>query len=108
MTIIGDGDIAGVLKEVDREDLLFFASGVSNSQETRESEYERELELLLKQDKNKHIVYFSSLVALYADSRYAFHKREMEETIKLHFPLYTIIRLGNIDWGINPNTIIKN
>jgi hypothetical protein len=30
----------------------------------------------------------------------------MEALIK-EFPHYTIIRLGNIDWGINPHTIIN-
>ena len=45
--IIGNGNIARALKDIDRDDLLFFASGVSNSQEDRESEYKREMELLL-------------------------------------------------------------
>ena len=31
----------------------------------------------------------------------------MENTIKAHFLSYTIVRLGNIDWGINPHTIIN-
>ena len=37
MSIIGNGDIAMALREggVDRDDLLFFAAGVSNSRETR-------------------------------------------------------------------------
>ena len=103
--IVGRGDIASVL--VDREDWYFFASGVSNSQETRESEYNRELELLLKQDKSKHLVYFSSLCIFYSDSRYALHKRFMEAAIKIIFKKYTIIRLGNITWGDNPHTLIN-
>ena len=49
--IVGYGDIASVLK--DRKGTIFFASGVSNSQETRESEYKREEDLLMKQNKNK-------------------------------------------------------
>lgn len=111
--IIGDGDIAGVLP--DRNDLLFFASGVSNSQETRESEYEREEKLLLDQlpkDKwgvvNPHIVYFGSLSVFYSDTRYARHKRRMEEIVKCNFPLHTIIRIGNITWGTNPHTLINH
>ena len=39
--IVGNGNIAKVLK--DRDDLVFFASGVSNSSCTDEKEYEREL-----------------------------------------------------------------
>src|SRR3990167_6074527 len=105
MQIIGNGDIASVLPK--RKDLLFFASGVSNSQEIRESEYRREKNLLLKQDRKAHIVYFSSLAVLYGNNRYVQHKREMEELIKIEFSKYTIMRLGNITWGTNPHTIIN-
>jgi nucleoside-diphosphate-sugar epimerase len=103
--IIGNGDIGSVLK--DRDGFIFFASGVSNSQETRESEFQREKDLLMGQDKGKHLVYFSSLCVFYARTRYAQHKLEMEKLIKENFKHYTIIRLGNITWGTNPNTIIN-
>ena len=103
--IIGNGDIASVLPN--RDDLLFFASGVSNSQEDREEEYQREFNLLNKQDRFKHIVYFSSLAIFYSKTRYTRHKIQMEELIKKRFPHYTIIRLGNITWGSNPYTIIN-
>lgn len=105
IVIVGSGDIASVLP--DKQGLLFFASGVSNSQETRESEYKREQDLLLEQPRDAHIVYFSSLGVFDRDSRYFQHKRDMELTVKENFPLYTIIRLGNIDWGDNPNTLIN-
>lgn len=104
--IIGTGDIASVLP--DREDRLYFASGVSNSQETRESEFRREEDLLLKQDYFQHIVYFSSLSWFYNDNRYTRHKKKMEKLIKTFFPKYTIVRLGNISWGTNPHTIINH
>ena len=103
--IVGNGDIAKAL--IDRPDRLYFASGVSNSQETRESEYQREKDLLLKQDKHQHIVYFGSLCIFYSDTRYAKHKREMEELVKKTFPHYTIMRMGNITWGDNPHTLIN-
>jgi hypothetical protein len=103
--IIGNGDIASVLK--DREDRLYFASGVSNSKETRREEYEREKKLLLKQDKYRHIVYFSSLAIFYSDQLYAQHKKRMENLIKKRFKHHTIIRIGNITWGKNPHTIIN-
>ena len=63
--IIGRGDIASTIADVpnlDRPDRIYFASGVSNSQETRESEYKREVQLLAKQDPTKHLIYFSSFV----------------------------------------------
>lgn len=105
--IIGNGDIASALKEVDRDNLLFFASGVSNSLEDRESEYDREVKLLVEQDSNKHCVYFSSLSVFYSTTRYAMHKLIMESKVKLRFETYTIIRLGNITWGDNPHTLIN-
>jgi len=103
--IVGRGDIAKVLK--DREDRIYFASGVSNSQETRESEYYREIDLLLSQDKYMRLVYFGSLCIFYSDTRYAQHKRRMEALVKKHFEKYTILRLGNITWGKNPHTLIN-
>jgi len=103
--VIGHGDIASIL--TDREDRLYFASGVSNSQEIKESEYNREIDLLGKQDKWRHIVYFSSLSIFYTDTRYAQHKRQMEKLIKKNFGHYTIIRIGNITWGKNPHTLIN-
>jgi hypothetical protein len=107
--IIGDGDLACALKETtwNDRDLLYFASGVSNSSEIRESEYQREKDLLLAQDKHRHIVYFSSLSIFYASGRYQLHKLEMEKLVKENFPHYCIVRLGNISWGCNPNTVIN-
>ena len=105
--IKGEGDIAQVLREIDRPDRLFFASGVSNSRETRESEYEREVRTLLSQDRRQHLVYFGSLSVFYADGRYQQHKKNMERIVK-DLPSHTIVRLGNIDWGDNPNTLINS
>lgn len=105
--IIGSGDIAQVLVGVDRPDRIFFASGVSNSSETRESEYQREINLLWKQNRYKHLVYFGSLSIFYSDTRYAHHKKEMEDLVKNIFDDYTIIRMGNITWGTNPHTLIN-
>lgn len=105
MSIIGHGDIASAI--IDREGLTFFCSGVSNSRETRESEYQREENLLMTQDRNQHLIYFSSLCIFYVDNRYAQHKMHMEDLVKRYFEHYTIMRIGNIDWGVNPNTLIN-
>ena len=105
--ILGNGDIASVLETVDKEDRIYFASGVSNSQEKRESEYQREIDLLLKQNKTKKLVYFSSLCVFYSNNRYSAHKRIMENLVKDNFSNYTIVRMGNITWGNNPHTIIN-
>ena len=103
--ISGHGDIASVL--TDRDDRNYFASGVSNSGELRESEYYREAELLLRQDRSQHLVYFGSLSIFYSDCRYARHKRMMENLVRKNFEHYTIVRMGNITWGKNPNTLIN-
>ncbi len=103
--IVGHGDIASVLK--DRDDRIYFASGVSNSSETRSSEFQREINLLLQQDRFSHLTYFSSLCVFYLDSPYSRHKKYMEFVVQHAFANYTIIRLGNITWGNNPHTIIN-
>lgn len=105
--IVGNGDIASVLAKIDNNRFLFFASGVSDSSETRESEFRREQDLLFAQQRAWHLVYFSTLSVFYSDSRYATHKRRQEERIKAHFPNYTIVRIGNITWGDNPHTLIN-
>ena len=105
--IIGDGDIAKVLP--DRDDYIWFASGVSNSQETRKAEFSREKDLLFTfaDDQTKRLVYFSSLSVFYKDSPYTRHKRKMEQYAGM-WPKHTIIRIGNISWGTNPHTIINH
>ena len=105
--IVGRGDIASILN--DRDGAIFFVSGVSNSNETRESEFMREIELLDKQDKTKCIFYFSSITLddISKNSQYLQHKRRMELLIKSNFENYNIIRIGNITWGNNPNTFIN-
>lgn len=105
--IVGKGDIASILN--DREGAIFFASGVSKSTETNESEFWREIELLDKQDKSKCIFYFSSIAIddITKNNDYLAHKRKMELFIKSNFENYNIIRIGNITWGNNPNTFIN-
>ena len=81
--IIGHGAIAKVLQ--DRDDRLYFASGVANSRETRKTEFEREIDLLGSQDRSLHIVYFSSLCVFTSDTLYARHKRWSERVVKNYF-----------------------
>lgn len=105
--ITGNGDLASVLGPFEREDRTYFASGVSNSSEIRNSEFAREITLLLKQDRSKHLIYFSSLCIFFSKTPYAEHKRAMEEIVKKTFGRYTIFRVGNILWGSNPHTLIN-
>jgi hypothetical protein len=107
--IVGKGDIASILN--DREGVIFFVSGVSNSSEKRESEYKREYKLLSEQDKTQCIFYISSITIdnkeKFEISRYLQHKKQMEDYIKNNFKNYNIIRIGNIAWGNNPNTFLN-
>lgn len=103
--IVGNGNVAKAI--VDNDQFLFFASGVSNSAETRQAEFDREVRLLLDQDAEAHLVYFSSLSVFYSDTPYANHKRRMEGFVHAR-KRYTIIRLGNLAWDTNPHTIINH
>jgi hypothetical protein len=108
--IVGSGDIASILN--DREDFIFFAAGVSNSQEQNEERYEWEKTRLtslieLANTLRKSLVYFGSFACYFALNRYVVHKMEMEELIKSKCDNYTIVRIGNITWGKNPHTFIN-
>lgn len=110
MAIIGSGDIASVLN--DREGFIFFAAGVSNSSEVDEDQYSRERKRLIRDIEianlsELHFVYFSSIACFYKLTRYTVHKMEMELLIQQRCLHYTIIRIGNISWGTNPNTFIN-
>ncbi|AZA91993.1 Uncharacterised protein [Chryseobacterium nakagawai] len=112
--IIGNGLIANSLKKIDSEDYLFFASGVSNSLETRTSEFERELSLLKTvsaENKEKKLIYFSTL-SIHDQSKqsspYVIHKKEIEDYIENNIENYLILRIGNIvGKGGNPNTLFN-
>jgi hypothetical protein len=103
--IIGKGSVASVLE--DRDDLVFFASGVSNSSCTDEKEYEREFNLLKTVPADKHIVYFSNLGIYYKQDRYTQHKRDVEEYIRNNYISYTIVRIEVCEWVKTPNTILN-
>ena len=61
--IIGNGLIANLFRENDRENVVFFASGVSNSLETEKSAFLRE-ENLLRNTSQKILKKSSSIFLL--------------------------------------------
>ena len=65
--VIGNGLLGKSMSLfVDHDDVLIFASGVSNSKENRPSEYEREFNLLHKfLGTEQKIIYFSTCSVLY-------------------------------------------
>jgi hypothetical protein len=103
--IIGKGSIASILQ--DRDDLVFFASGVSNSTCTDENEYEREFNLLKTIQTDQHVVYFSNLGVYYKNDRYTQHKINIEEYIRNNYKSYTIVRIEVCEWATTPNTILN-
>lgn len=112
--IIGNGLIATSLKNIDSEDMLYFASGVSNSLETRSSEFEREFTLLktaLENNPSSKVIYFSTLSIndqSKQDSHYVLHKKAIENYIQENSENYLILRIGNIvGKGGNPNTLFN-
>jgi nucleoside-diphosphate-sugar epimerase len=117
MKIIGNGLIANKFSNCKIDDVLIFASGVSNSSEILDSEFQRERLLLLKAIKNNSenkIVYFSSCGVIDRNNNniaYYKHKLNMEKIVKKS-KNYLILRLPQLLSGLddtkNKNTIINN
>lgn len=112
--VIGNGLIGRNLAKIDREEFVFFASGVSDSKSTIEDDYLREKKMLIKNisiNSNKTFVYFStysvndpSLSSYY----YIQHKLSMEKIIQQSGLKYLIVRTSNVIGDIgNPNTILR-
>ena len=85
--IIGNGILANAIRFYDREDVIFFASGVSNSLEKNPAEFEREISLLksvMNQHPDKKLIYFSTC-SIYDASKtaspYVMHKLTIEKII---------------------------
>lgn len=112
--IIGNGIMANALQFYDKEDIVFFASGVSNSLENKLSEFERETSLLksvISHNPDKKLVYFSTC-SIYdptkTESHYVIHKLNIEKLIAERCRNFIIFRVGNaVGRGGNPNTLIN-
>ena len=105
--IIGRGMIAKEFELFkDSNSILIFASGVSNSNEVQESEFNREKELLISNLKhlgNKRIVYFSTCSVYdtyFCNNPYTQHKLNMESIIVDRANKYIIFRLPQV-LGVN-------
>ncbi|MCY9826402.1 hypothetical protein [Vibrio chagasii] len=110
--IIGNGLLASKFREYKNSNVIIFASGVSNSLETRDSEFERE-KILLLETLNKNsgdIVYFGSCSQYdpsLESSAYVKHKIEMESLIKNKRDNYYILRLAQVVGKANNQTFIN-
>jgi len=106
--VVGKGLIGTAFKKYfeNDDDVLVFATGVSNSKERRSDEYKREKELLLDHlSYEKYTIYFSSCSVgdpELKDTHYVEHKREMEEIMISLAKDYSIFRLPQVV-GKTPN-----
>jgi nucleoside-diphosphate-sugar epimerase len=110
--IIGSGLIAKSFVNFKNQDnKIIFASGVSNSLEENDLEYQREINLLkniLKKNNDKKIIYFSTTSIFNTKSKYTNHKLEIEKFIIQNFNNYCIYRLPQIiGKGGNRNNLIN-
>ncbi|MCY0975835.1 sugar nucleotide-binding protein [Chryseobacterium wangxinyae] len=112
--IIGRGLIASLFAGYDRENTIFFASGVSNSLEIRPEEFSREENLIqetISANPDKIFIYFSTC-SIYDSSKtgsnYVLHKLKMEQKIKDLCKKFLILRVSNaVGKGGNPNLLVN-
>lgn len=112
--IIGNGLIANAFREYDKENVVFFASGVSNSLETDRHQFKREEDLIREtiiDNPGKLFVYFSTC-SIYDSSKnsspYVNHKLNMEHIVATETQKYLIARVSNaVGKGGNQNTLIN-
>lgn len=91
--------------------VLVFASGISNSQETRNSEFSRELDLLkntIFANPESIVVYFSTC-SVYQENKspYILHKLNMEKYVQENISNYYIFRLPQIVGSVKNSTIVS-
>lgn len=100
-------------KFYNNDDVLIFASGVSNSLEIDPAKFEREkklLELTISELDGKLLVYFSTCSMydkLSRNSMYVKHKLLMEDIIKQECPKFLILRVSQII-GMSDNDTLVN
>lgn len=113
--IIGDGMLANAFAQFRSADnIVIFASGVSNSTETHAAAFEREIGLLnecIDRYSGKKLIYFSTCSVTdpsLSGSRYIAHKLEIEKIIRSRLKHYVIFRVSNIVGGTaNPHTVMN-
>ena len=112
--VVGTGLLATAFLEYkNKDDIIIFASGVSNSKETSKEQFLREEKLLCsyleKYGNSKHFIYFStcSMYDTYFErSAYTTHKMNMEKIIIDRASRYNIFRLPQVLGKNNKNQLI--
>lgn len=113
--VIGNGMVATRFSSYkNRNDIIIFASGVSNSKIKDEQAYKREFNLLkdtLSLNPGKKLVYFSTCSILdpaEADAPYTAHKLKIEEYITQNVASYLIFRVSNLVGNSNNKNTVLN
>lgn len=113
--VVGNGMIARRFIEfAERSDVVIFASGVSNSKETRPEPFARERQLVektLRESEGSLFVYFSTASVedpTEKGSPYVMHKLALEQCITSQAANYLLVRASNVVGGPgNPHTILN-
>lgn len=111
--VVGNGLIASAFSSFQKsDDVIIFASGVSNSSEIAAEAFDRESRLLKQHlQQQKLLVYFSTLSVFdqsLKQSHYVKHKLAMENLIRSGNGPHIIFRLPiMIGKSSNPNTLIN-
>jgi nucleoside-diphosphate-sugar epimerase len=114
--VIGNGMVAKAFSKYSTdENIIIFASGVSNSKEKRSEEFEREFLLLsnvINDNKKSKFIYFSTCSIFdkqVSETPYVVHKKEVEDYIKKNCQNYIIFRLPTvIGSSKNDKTLFNN
>lgn len=115
-TISGDGLLANAFRNYipfDVNDVHIFASGVSNSKEIRQEEFNREMALVkdavhANNKLRKKVVYFSSCSVIQRfDTKYINHKLNVEQYIQKNSYLYNIFRIPQVVGPVKNKTLLS-
>jgi dTDP-4-dehydrorhamnose reductase len=111
--VIGNGLIANSFKSENTDNIVIFASGVSDSKSEDISEFNREKLLLLSTISNnidKKIIYFSTcdFYDSKKNSEYLKHKFQMESLVKENCKLWIIFRVSQIIGSGNKKNLLFN
>lgn len=111
--VVGNGLVAKGFECYEKNDnVVIFASGVSNSTEFRKREFEREFRLLKNLSINKQVLVYFSSCSIYdktlQDTPYVLHKKEIENYISNKFENFIIFRLPTLIGNTaNKNTLFN-
>ena len=111
---IGDGLIGSAIKNqgILSKNSIIIAKGVSNSQESKNDEFERELSLIkdcyYSNGPDVKYILLSSCSVVHTNSLYVSHKINIENYVKKNFERYMIYRLPQVVGVTDNSTIVSH